>query len=190
MHEKTQSTLNPEHLNILFVGRLVAQKGIHHLLHTLDHYIGAYGDQVRLHLVGQIFHNKNFVKELEELTEKLRLSSYIKIHGKTSFDALATLYRLCDVFLIMSEHEGFCVPIVEAQFHGLPIVALDRGAVGETLGKGQIALSQVDYGLFATAIHRVKNDPTLKENLRKAGHHNLQRFRLKTLNEQFLAAVT
>ena len=78
----------------------------------------------------------------------------IKFHQKVDLKTLHTLYKYSTVFLLLSEHEGFCVPILEAQYHNLPIVAWDQCAVGETLGSGQLLFQDCDYDSFAIAAHK------------------------------------
>ena len=61
--------------------------------------------------------------------------------------ALGAYYRNCDAFICLSEHEGFGVPVLEALWNDLPVVAYDAGAVGEVLGTGGILVERKDAGL-------------------------------------------
>ena len=54
--------------------------------------------------------------------------------GSVSQEALAAYYQNADLFMIMSEHEGFCVPILEAFYSGVPVIAFDSSAIRETMG--------------------------------------------------------
>ena len=63
-----------------------------------------------------------------------------------------------DVMVCMSEHEGFCVPLLESMKHDLPVVAYKTAAVPETLGEGGILFQQKDYPAIAKAIIRLKTD--------------------------------
>ena len=121
-------------LNVLFVGRLVPNKGHRHLIETVSRYIDIFGDDIVLNVVGKYFPNGQFLGELEQALAEAHIGDRIRFIQDASFRDLKTYYISSHVFLLMSEHEGFCVPILEAQYNGLPIVALNRTAVKETLG--------------------------------------------------------
>ena len=90
----------------------------------------------------------------------------------------------------MSEHEGFCVPIAEAQLYKLPIIALDRGAVGETLGPNQLLFKEPDYDIFAVALHRMTQDQTLREKVKTNGIKNFnQRFHSEVVLGKLLSLI-
>ena len=78
--------------------------------------------------------------------------------GSVSDEALAAYYATSDVFVCASEHEGFCVPIVEAMGFGLPVVAFDAGAVPETAGTGALVVEDKSPLALATAAHKVTAD--------------------------------
>ena len=65
----------------------------------------------------------------------------------------------------MSEHEGFCVPLVEAMYFGIPIIAFDSTAVGETLGGSGLLLKDKDSKAVAEAIDLIMTDDELRQKL-------------------------
>jgi glycosyltransferase involved in cell wall biosynthesis len=164
-------------LNVLFVGRVVPNKGHPHLLATIKSYEQLYGPDIQLIICGGL--SPGFKKYKEDL---LKLSELGQISAKVIFvhDAdgrkLGTLYRHCQAFICMSEHEGFCVPVIEAQMMGLPVIAWDQAAVANTAGQGGIILKNLNYDVFATAIHRIQSDAKLRQDLISLGHQNAQRF--------------
>ena len=78
--------------------------------------------------------------------------------------------------MLLSEHEGFCVPIMEAQYFQLPIIAWNQCAVGETLGNGQLLFDKCNYDTFAIAINRLVTDIKLKNKLIQSGLENLKQY--------------
>ena len=82
---------------------------------------------------------------------------------------LGELYRQADVLVSASVHEGFCVPIVEAMHHGVPVVALAAAAVPETLGGAGLLIQSADAGTVAAAVHSVLGDAALRDRLVCAG---------------------
>ena len=85
--------------------------------------------------------------------------------GHVDFSEIISYYRVADVFLCMSEHEGFCVPLLEAMFFNVPIIALDAGAVPETLGDSGIIISDNDPLRTAGIIHEILTDENLRQNI-------------------------
>jgi len=90
---------------------------------------------------------------------------------------------------MMSEHEGFCLPILEAQHHKLPVIALDRGAVHDTLGSEQLSFQDIDLDVFASAIHVVSHNNDLRNYLAEQGYRNYQRYRIDILSQQLAGII-
>jgi len=177
-------------LNILFVGRLVPNKGHKHLLRVMAGYIAMYGTDIRLNLVGSNDPGLvSYRNELDHLIRQNHLDQVVKIHGSVSFDDLYTYYKTSHIFLLMSDHEGFCLPVLEAQYLGLPIVALAAGAVPETLGENQILFDRPDARQFAAAIHVLAGDAGARDYIAAEGRKNMNRFSNTLLEEKFLAAI-
>jgi glycosyltransferase involved in cell wall biosynthesis len=175
--------------HFLTVGRVVPNKGHSHLIQTIRNYVNFFGPEVQLHIIGSLsMQDKRYYYELERLINRFHLGEQIIFHQNVNFDQMHTYYSVCDAFLMMSEHEGFCVPIAEAQFHELPVIALDRGGIAETLGANQLLLKEADYDLFAVALHRITKDQPLKDQLTTTGTQNYNhRFRSEVILQQLLS---
>ncbi len=109
-------------------------------------------------------------------------------------DELAAHYRSADVLVMLSDHEGFGVPLVEAMGHGLPVVAFDAGAVGEVLGDAGILLGEKHPRQVAAAVARLRAEPAERDRLVAAGRDRFGALGLhesgKHLVEALLAART
>jgi L-malate glycosyltransferase len=90
----------------------------------------------------------------------------------------------------LSEHEGFCVPLLEAMAHGVPIVAFDAAAVPETLGGAGLLLGSKRPGFVAEAVARVVGDDELRRALVDAGRARLDLFDLQRSRRRLLDALT
>ena len=150
--------------NWLFVGRLVPNKAQEHLIMALAAHREIYGDTAVLHLVGRPTYY-GYTKALYELTKSLDLLDRVNFVMGVSPAELAAFYTMSDIFISTSEHEGFCMPIVEALFHGLSVIAYDAGAVPETLGIGGIHLDDRDPITIASWANRIMNSSELRNNL-------------------------
>lgn len=176
--------------NVLFVGRVAPNKGHKHLIKTLARYLDFYGPKIHLHIIGGILPGDTpYLKELESLIEETRTADFVFFHDKVNFQDLHTYYKEAQAFLMMSEHEGFCVPILEAQYHRLPLVALARGAVKETMGAEQIVFDDPDYDTFAVALHKVIVENDLRRSLQESGYQNFLKYEWKHILAKTLEVI-
>jgi glycosyltransferase involved in cell wall biosynthesis len=82
--------------------------------------------------------------------------------GHVDDDDLMAYYSVADLFLCLSEHEGYCVPLIEAMAFGVPVIAYDAGAVAETLRGGGVLLREKPPELVAELASRVLADAGLR----------------------------
>lgn len=150
--------------NWLFVGRLVPNKAQERLIMALHAHRELYGDNAILHLVGRPSY-PGYLRSLYELARELDLLERVNFVMGVTPAELASFYCSCDVFISASEHEGFCMPIVEALFHGLPVIAYDATAVPETLGIGGIHLKDRDPLTIASWANAITADAALRARL-------------------------
>lgn len=177
-------------VNVLFVGRVVPNKGHKHLIRVISKYVEMYDANIRLNIVGGLDPALDlYINEINNLVGQKGLKDIVRIRGSVSFDELHTYYKYSHIFLLMSAHEGFCLPILEAQFHSLPIVALDGSAVSETMGPNQILFADLNYQNFAVAINVLFHTVEYRRYLAAEGQKNIERFSNKTIEDQFLKTV-
>jgi glycosyltransferase involved in cell wall biosynthesis len=158
--------------DILFVGRVVPSKGQHELVKALWTYRRLYDPAARLHLVGGTA-SFDYNKALQQYVHELGLSQAVRITGEVSDAALAAYYGGADVFLSLSAHEGFGVPLVEAMAAGVPVVTRPAGAAAETVGDAALVLEASDPAYVAAALHRVLSDSRLRSVLAEAGRRRV-----------------
>ena len=103
------------------------------------------------------------------MVERLDIGDAVTFHGSVPDDALDRHYSTASVYASASEHEGFCVPLIEAMAAGLPIVARDAAAVPETLGDAGLLVPGPDAVAMAFALDRVLGDPMLHQSMVAAG---------------------
>lgn len=161
----------------LFVGQVGPHKAQHDLVKALAIYRREHDPDARLRIVGRPM-SPTYVKALVEYVDALGLADAVDITGSVPDDVLGAYYATADIYVCLSEHEGFCVPLLEAMHHGLPIVAYAGGAVPETLGTGGLVLERKDALTVATAVARVASDPSVRDALVRAGHERLAFFDL------------
>jgi glycosyltransferase involved in cell wall biosynthesis len=173
----------------LFVGRLAPNKAQHDLLKALSVYRRVYDPTARLRLVGGSSSHA-YATAVETFVKALQLQDAVELCGEVSDAELAAHYRAADVFVSTSEHEGFCIPLLEAMHHRLPIVAYGSSAIPETLGGAGLCLRTKESTRVAAAVHRVVTDPTLRAALVTAGTDRLAAFDLETNRRRMADVLT
>jgi glycosyltransferase involved in cell wall biosynthesis len=197
-----KSALRAEHdasgpIELLFVGRRVPNKGHRHLLRTLSAFRDLFPlEPIRLTMVGAVDEQmSDYYRELEELERTLGVTDQVRWLQHLSDEDVRELFETSHVYLNLSEHEGFCVPAVEAQAVGLPLVSSGSGAIPETIGEGQVVVAEprcaADYDVIAGIVRSVARDPGLRSRLQEAGYRNVyRRFTSEVLENRFLEAVS
>ncbi|MCZ7527384.1 MAG: glycosyltransferase [Acidimicrobiia bacterium] len=174
--------------DLLFVGRLAPNKAQHDLVKALAAYRRAYDPRARLHLVGAASSHA-YLETLRAYVHALGLDDAVNLAGSVPDAELAAYYEAADVFVSASEHEGFCVPLLEAMHHRVPVVAFSEAAVPETLGPAGVLLGSKEPTRMAAAVARVSGDPALREALADAGTVRLADFDLTRARSRFAVAV-
>jgi len=172
----------------LFVGRVTPSKAQHDLVKALACYRRFYDPRARLHLVGSPM-GDDYPRALRRFAAGLGLGSAVHLTGPVSDSDLAAYYATADVFVCASEHEGFCVPVVEAMHLGVPVVALAATAVTETAADGALLVEDKSPMALATAVQRVLGDDTLRARLVTAGRERAEEFTLDRSRRRWAAAV-
>ncbi len=139
--------------NILFVGRIAPNKKQEDLIASFYLYQKHYDPNSRLILAGSWGGMERYYRRLTDYVRELGIEDKVVFSGHIRFSEILALYRSADLFLCLSEHEGFCVPLVEAMCFRIPIIAYDSCAVGETLSEGGILLPFKDPAETAAAMH-------------------------------------
>jgi glycosyltransferase involved in cell wall biosynthesis len=171
----------------LFVGQVAPHKAQHDIVKALAMYRRLFDPNARLRLVGFPL-SKAYVEAVEHYVADLGLTGAVELAGSVPDAVLGAYFATADVYVCLSEHEGFCVPLLEAMHHGVPVVAYATGAVPETLGAGGLLLARKDPLTVATAVARVV-DPALHAALVRAGHARLDDFSLARNEAALLDAV-
>lgn len=176
-------------INILFMGRIARNKRQDQLMRVFDYYYQNMNRNAHLWLVGNENSDRTYREELERL--RLSLISWDHIHftGKVSDETANAFYRSADIFLSASEHEGFGMPLIEAMAFGIPVLALARTAIPETMGKAGILINEWDVPKIAELINIFLENQDLRQKLLDGQIANLTRFSRQNAEMRMKAAV-
>lgn len=147
--------------NILFVGRLVPNKKQDDLIRILECYRRRFNKKCRLILVGKGREGEKYCHELNALMNSLA-NPPVVMAGRVSIPELISYYNVADLFLCLSEHEGFCVPLIEAMYFDVPVLAYRAAAIPDTLARSGIVLDKKEPDLFAATIHELFKNSQLR----------------------------
>lgn len=151
-------------LNILFVGRIVPNKRIENLIKVAFYYKKYISPLVRLIIVGKTGSLPSYYQSLQRLVDEFYLKrEEVHFAGHVPEEEMFALYRASDVFLSLSEHEGFCLPLIESMVFDLPVVALDSTAVPFTLDGAGVMVKEWRVEAVAELVARVARDGRLRE---------------------------
>jgi L-malate glycosyltransferase len=157
---------------ILFVGRLAPNKRQEDILSAFYYFQTIYQPGARLVLVGpeNIPEYSDF---LRDRIEGLGLKD-VTITGKVSPEELRAYYRSADIFLCLSEHEGFGVPLLESLYYRVPVVAYAAGAVPETLGGAGVLIHRKNPLKITALLNHILTNPDLQAELIRGQDTRLQ----------------
>lgn len=154
--------------NILFVGRISPNKCQDHLLEAFASY-RAMEQNSRLIFVGSGEVDDPYYQHIFKTIYRLDLTSHVMCTGQVNDAQLSAYYRTAHLYWSMSEHEGFCVPIVEAMWFDIPVLAYKSSAIPETLGEaGMMFEDKTDWNKVAALAKRIVHDGDLRDKIIQA----------------------
>jgi glycosyltransferase involved in cell wall biosynthesis len=166
---------------VLFTGRFAPNKAPEDFIRTAAAYAGMKdAPQARFVLVGKCKTIRGYYETVEKLIAELALPrERLLITDEVSQSELAAAYRSAVLFLSLSRHEGFCVPLVEAMQFGIPVLALARAAVPETLGDAGLLFDTTEPEEVAGIVAGVLSDDELRKELSERSRGRLKLFDLE-----------
>ncbi len=182
---KILETYNDDYTNLLFVGRMAPNKKVEDIIRQFAYYKKNVNNKSRLFLVGNYNENDKYFQSLLLIIKKESISDVI-FSGHISFEAILAYYTIADVFLCMSEHEGFCVPLVEAMKFRLPVIAYNCTAIPETLNGAGVLVNDKSPENVAHTIRDLLTDVKLQEKIQIAQKENLERLSYQSVKKQII----
>lgn len=162
--------------NLLFVGRYAPNKCQHQLVEAFAYYL-ALDPDARLILVGSGEPHDPYMQYLQQAVDYYRLRERVIMSGQITDAQLQAYYRTAHLFWSMSEHEGFCVPLIEAMWFDIPILAYKSSAIPETLDKaGILWMNKTDLRAMAVTAKLLVHDTEWRDKVIRAQRHRREIF--------------
>ncbi len=169
--------------NILFVGRISPNKKQEDIIKCF-YYYKAINPNSRLFLIGGFNGCERYYNYLENLINDLGIKD-VYLLGTVDFADLIAYYMLADIFLCMSEHEGFNVPLIESMHFGIPIIAYNSTAIPYTMGEAGVLVNRKCYPEIAEMINLIVTDENLRDKIIKKQNIRLNDFSYEKAMDRF-----
>lgn len=179
-----KKAFNDDKTNILFVGRVAPNKRHEDLIAIYRYYKEFINQDSRLILVGGYDQGGKYYPALRNLVEVWDLDGVI-FAGVVEDEELGDYFASADVFLCASRHEGFCIPLIEAMRFGVPVVALAKTGVKDTMNGAGLMFDEYDPAAMAEAIGMLKEDGALREKVIARQKERARDFDQAKLTENF-----
>jgi glycosyltransferase involved in cell wall biosynthesis len=167
---------------------VVPNKRIEDVIRALAHY-RQIEPRARLYCVGAHDSRGAYQAGLEWLIRRLGLADAVEFTGQVPAAARGAYYRGCRALVTMSEHEGFCAPVVEAMHLGLPVVGFAATATPETMGDAGVLVLRKHPGVVAEALDQLVRDTPLRRRLVEKGRARVAAFAPQLIEARFAEAL-
>jgi len=173
---------------ILFVGRLIPNKKFEDLIKVFYFYKKHFNPDSQLLLVGDYRGMERYLVALQTLVDKLQLKD-AHFPGHVEFSDLVSYFNVADFYVSMSEHEGFGVPLLEAFYKKIPVIAFAAGAVEETINGGGVILHKKDFIRTAALIDKIDQDKNLHEEVVASQLKALEKYKKENVAQILLKHI-
>jgi L-malate glycosyltransferase len=165
-------------INILFVGRIVPNKRIEDHIRLAEIYKRYVDSYYRFVFVGRYEGIPRYYAMIRALIVQYRmLPERFLFTGGVPDEDLGAYYRWADAYVSLSEHEGFCVPLVESMAADVPVLAYAAGAVPETLGGAGVLFAPKDLEVAAELLGTLVYDRSVRQRVLEGQRRRLADFR-------------
>lgn len=164
----------------LYVGSIIPRKNLDKIIDAL----ALLPKDLQLPLV-VIGNGKKYKQEVLQKVEQLQLADKV-LFPKIAYEDLPALYQLAELFLYPSAYEGFGIPILEALYSKIPIIAVNASSLPEAGGDGAYYVDKINGNELAKAIMEVIQTSTYRNTLVENGQMYLMRFEGKILSERLI----
>lgn len=173
-------------VHLLHVGRLAPNKCVEDIIkvfYFLHHHV-LVSRRSTLWLVGIDIDTELYSFALRRMARELEVNNAVRFVGSRADGELQALYENSTAYLCMSEHEGFCVPLIEAMHFGLPVLAYASSAVPDTMGNAGILLREKRHAEIAELIGKIADDRELRSRLVQAGKERVASLSYEKFSER------
>jgi len=167
-------------INVIFVGRGVPNKRIEDLLSAFHYFRQTVEKNSRFIHVGSYTGVERYQALIQAQARRLCIENCV-FTGSVPQAELTAYYQGAHLFLCMSEHEGFCIPLIESMAHDLPVMAYKAAAVPETLAGAGVMFAEKRWDYAAEMMGRLAQDKNLRAKIIAGQRERLRRYESNNL---------
>lgn len=175
---------------VLTVGRIAPNKRIEDALRAFALLTRHFLPNAHFDVIGSAEGFERYLDGLRAFAVTLGIDERVTFHGRVGDETLARAFETAGVYLCMSEHEGFCVPLVEALNAGVPVVARGAAAIPETLGGAGLVLPSAEPAVAAEALNLVLTEPRVREVMGREASRRLTELHIERVESLVMNSVT
>lgn len=173
---------------LLYVGRMFPHKHVEDVIAVFAEYNKKDPSAILLLVGGQ--HPVYYARLQAEIAKlSVDCQQQIRFLSTLTQSQLKAVYQAASVFVTMTEHEGFCIPVLEAMMFGIPVVAKRKAAVPEVMESNGILVDSFDAGSVANSIYEVCHDMKYRERIINGQFLRVKDFSDLSLAKNYLAAI-
>jgi len=173
---------------VLFVGRVIPNKKFEDVIKVFTFYKKFFNPNSQLILAGDYRGMERYYFALQGLIDRLEIQD-VHLTGHVDFRELVSYFKLADVYLSMSEHEGFGVPLLEAFYNRIPVVAFKAGAVEETMNGKGVLLAEKEFLQTAALLDKIHKDRAFKNDIVAQQLQALKKYSRKNVSQILMSHV-
>ena len=174
--------------NIIFVGRIAPNKKQEDIIQSFHLYNKYINSKSRLFLVGAVVTTEAYMDAIKNYIIENKIENVI-FSGHVSFPDIIAYYNVASIFLCESEHEGFCVPLLEAMTFDVPIIAYQSSAIPYTMGGSGIIFKEKNHPLVAELINLVQTNNEFRQQIIQKQRERLEFFDIEKTKEKFAELI-
>lgn len=167
----------------MHIGRLVRNKCIHEIIAAYAELRYLLEQPSNLVLIGKPA-DRDYLQELLQQCKKARISNQVRFLDAVSDPVKKAFLQHANAYLCLSEHEGFCVPLIEAAVNGVPVVAYDSSNIKHTLNNSGIILQDKSPEKVAACLSLLNKDQQMKKTIVVEQYKSLEKYKEETLLSQ------
>lgn len=170
-------------VNILFVGRCVPNKKLEDAITAFYYFTKFVEPNSRFIHVGSFAGTERYYHLLLTQIKELGLNN---VHFARSVPQpqLNAFYKTASMFLCMSEHEGFCIPVIESMLHSVPVMAFAAAAVPETMDNAGVLFLKKDYKMIAEMMGQLVHNTELRSAIIKGQLDRVKRYKQLSIEDK------
>lgn len=173
--------------NILFVGRCAPNKCIDDVLRAFHVFHRCVDANSRLIHVGSFAGTERYYHLLQARAREMGLNDAMVFAGAVTQSQLNAYYTCADLFLCMSQHEGFCIPIIEAMLNDVPVLAYATAAIPGTMDGAGVLFYRKDFESVSEMMGRLCHDSALRNDILQGQRDRIARFEARDIQGEVKA---